>query len=141
MIVRFKVQDLLKEDAETDLQGWVDVEVPPHHERLLFATKIGLSDYSPLDEKGGEDQVARMKNLQMQIEIAAKASKIACDAVKGCEVFRQLQGPMVAEAQVVANSPEVLAAHPDCTPIIEGLAERFMTNFATRKTKPLSKPS
>jgi len=134
MIVRFDIKDLLKEDAECDLQGWVNVEVPPHHERLLFATKIGLSDYAPLDDKNGEDQVARMKNLQKQIDIAAAASRLACESVKECEIRTE-------SGVVVAGNPETFAAHPDCTPIIEGLAERFMTNFATKKTKPLSKPS
>jgi hypothetical protein len=127
MQVAFKHSQLIGPDDECPLTGTVTVEVPPYYERKNLLIECGISEYRAVQN---ESEDSKIQNAVKLSAVASKAAEIVLKRVVKCN----LRGP----DDLVITTAEEFVCHPDCTPLVEGLVERFLSNFASPKKKPSS---
>lgn len=129
MKVKFRSENLLEDGEECQFIGTVTVEVPPHHERSRFILDSGVGDLAtmgPMDRNNMDDMIKRANKAA---EIAERSSKMVLSKVVECDLAH-------SDGETVLKTAEELWSHPDASPIVEGLIQKFTTNFASGKTKP-----
>jgi hypothetical protein len=131
--VKFSSESLMaalgEDNAECPFSGFVEVDVPPHHERTKFVLSTGVGELAGMGKLDREDAADVVKKATKVAEIAERSSKMVFERVTSCDLKH-------VDGETVITTPDDLWSHPDATPLVEGLIQKFTTNFASGKKKP-----
>lgn len=134
MQIKLKVSQILSPDNEGKvpecvLEGTVSIDMPSYVERQKFASGLGLEAIVPtggLKKMSDDDKVKQGLELQ---KINAKAAEVVLGYVVECNLTNKEDGTKL-------TTKDEFMCHPDASPLVEGLVFKFVTNFASKKTKP-----